>query len=238
MTGTAKDTLPELLRLKDPDLPRIIDRFIARFNAAYGDPAKTRWDISTEDWQRYEFLGDRVLNLIVAQVLFTRRHCVLSEGEMTKVLGSVVSNQSLASIARAGDPGGFARLVPAGIGDRNAYRDRVIGGAFEAFIGALYCEAGFDDVAWFITGILSEALDRYDPHENAIGWLQEYYQQQGPDLPEYTVVSRTGPDHRPSFTVRVTTPDDLTADGTGPSLPEARQAAAREVRRKILEKRA
>ena len=73
MSGEPGDSLIELLYDTRPDVNRIIDTFISRFNAVYGDPAAVRWDISKEDWQRYEFLGDRVLNLIIAQSLFTRR---------------------------------------------------------------------------------------------------------------------------------------------------------------------
>lgn len=227
MNGQPEETLPDLLHAKQPDAGRIIDCFIQRFNAAYGNPAAERWDISKEEWQRYEFLGDRVLNLIIAQTLFTHRECMLDEGEMTKILSSVVSNQSLSAIAGKLDPAGFARLIPLTIGEQNSYGERITGGAFEAFIGALYCEAGFDDVAYFVTALMEKPLEMYDPRENAVGILQEHYQKQGVAIPHYTVVARTGPDHQPVFTIRVMTPDGRTAEGTGPNIPDARQAAAR-----------
>ena len=226
MNGRPQRTLPDLLHDQNPDTHLIIDCFIRGFNAAYGNPAADHWDISKEEWQRYEFLGDRVLDLIVAQTLFTRRDSVLDEGEMTKILSSVVSNQSLDSLTRRTDPAGFARLVPASIGEQNSYGERVTGGAFEAFIGALYCETGLDDVACFINAIMAEARDRYDPQGNAVGILQECFQKKGMPPPEYEVVARAGPDHRPIFTVRVTAPDGRFAEGTGKSIPDARQAAA------------
>lgn len=233
MNGEPEETLENLLRNRNPDLPRVIDLFIRRFNAAHGNPASDRWDIRKEDWQRYEFLGDRVLNLVVARILFSRGDCVLDEGEMTKILSSVVSNQSLSLLADRKDPAGFSRLIPVSIGEQHTYGERITGGAFEAFIGALSCEAGLEDISCFIAGIMAEPLERYDPLTNAIGRLQEYYQKKAMGIPEYRVVDRIGPDHRPTFTVQVTAPDERCAEGSGPRLPDARQAAARALLRSL-----
>ena len=138
MSGEPGGSLIELLYNTRPDVNRIIDTFISRFNAVYGDPAAVRWDISKEDWQRYEFLGDRVLNLIIAQSLFTRREGSMDEGEMTRVLASVVSNRALDALSRRYDRAVFTRLIPQSIGEQETYGERITGGAFEAFIGALY----------------------------------------------------------------------------------------------------
>ena len=73
MMEESGQSLIELLHSQDPDIDHIISVFVSRFNAAYGDPHAERWDITKEDWQRYEFLGDRVLNLIIAQTLFAQR---------------------------------------------------------------------------------------------------------------------------------------------------------------------
>ena len=136
MSGRPGLSLIELLRCSRPDILRIVSTFVTRFNAAYGVPGREQWDITNAEWQRYEFLGDRVLNLIVAQTLFTQRDSVLSEGEMTRILSSVMSNRALDGlIHQYGDA--FARLIPASIAEQNTYGERVTGGAFEAFIGAL-----------------------------------------------------------------------------------------------------
>jgi len=74
MGGLQEPPLIDLLRWPEPDLGRIIDRFVTRYNAVYGRAALPYWDISSDDWQRYEFLGDRVLNLIIAQHLFSLRN--------------------------------------------------------------------------------------------------------------------------------------------------------------------
>lgn len=219
------ESLIELLHSQDPDIGHIISVFISRYNAAYGDPRSERWDISKEDWQRYEFLGDRVLNLIIAQTLFAQRPVTLDEGEMTEILSTVVSNKSLDRMACGIET--FPLLVPRSIGEQNSYGEKITGGAFEAFIGALYCEVGLDDVAYFANGALAGALAEYNPRHNAIGLLQEHFQKMGEPLPEYTLTEKSGPDHKPLFAVRVTIHGGQSFEGSGPSRAEAKKAAAR-----------
>lgn len=221
------DSLIELLYDPKPDVDRIVDTFVSRFNAVYGNPAADRWDISKEDWQRYEFLGDRVLNLIVAQSLFTRRETSLNEGEMTRILGSAVSNRALDALSGRYDKAVFTRLIPPAIGEQGNYGKRITGGAFEAFVGALYCEVGLDDVTFFVNAVMKEIIDEHNPRENAIGLLQEYFQKRGGHLPIYEEKSRTGPDHRLYFTVRVRIADGRSFESSGPTLPDARRNAAR-----------
>ena len=161
MSGQPGESLIELLYDVNPDVNRIIGTFVARFNAVYGNPAAVRWDISKEEWQRYEFLGDRVLDLIIAQSLFTRREGTLDEGEMTRILGSVVSNRTLDLLSKKYDPEIFSRLIPLSIGEQETYGERITGGAFEALIGALYCEVGLDDVTFFVLAVMTDIIDEY-----------------------------------------------------------------------------
>jgi ribonuclease-3 len=163
--------LIDLLRGPDPDVSRIINTFVERFNATYGVAGTIPWDLTKEDWQRYEFLGDRVLNLIVAQALFTIRDPVMDEGEMTRALSGAVANRTLDTFLRRYEPGVFTRLIPPAIGEQRTYGERITGGAFEAFIGALYCEYGLDEVTGFVTGIMGDTISCYNPDGNAIGNL-------------------------------------------------------------------
>jgi len=227
MTGPAGLSLIDLLHASDPDIDRIASTFVTRFNAAYGIPGTDRWDITKEDWQRYEFLGDRVLNLIVAQALFTGQNGGLDEGEMTRRLSSLVSNRALDAFTQPHKKT-FTRLIPGVIGEQNSYGERITGGAFEAFIGALYCEVGLDDVAYFVNTIMGDATGRYNPDENAIGVLQEYFQKTSMKVPRYREKNRTGPDHRPEFTYEVLYEDIVLGEGCGESIRQAQQAAARQ----------
>jgi len=232
MTGPPGLSLIDLLSMPDPDVNRIIDTFVTRFNHVYGIPGTDLWDITCDDWQRYEFLGDRVLNLIVAQSLFTRRAGVLDEGRMTKILSGAVSNRALDALTRQYGREAFARLIPKAIGE-NPYGERITGGAFEAFIGALYCEVGLDDVAYFVNAIMGDVLAAHDPEGNAIGDLQEFLQKRGRSLPEYREVTRTGPDHRPSFTYRVVCDGEVLGEGSGETARQAKQGAARQALARI-----
>lgn len=226
--------LPGLLQAPEPDLTGIIATFVTCFNSTYGDPAKVHWDITLDEWERYEFLGDRVLNLIIAQALFTRRHAALSEGEMTRAISGIVSNHALDRMVRhATDMGVFTRLIPPAIGEQNTYGERVTGGAFEAFIGALYCEIGFDDVAFFINSLFRQALDTASPEENAIGMLQEYFQKRFRSVPTYRETKREGPDHRPIFTFEVLFNNEVLGKGRGESIQKAEQEAARAACKKL-----
>jgi ribonuclease-3 len=146
---------------------------------------------------------------------------------MTKILNGVVSNRALTLISRQHGKETFTRLIPLAIGEQNTYGERVTGGAFEAFIGALYCEVGLDDVAFFINAIMEDVLGSCDPHENVIGILQEHYQKKNKPLPVYEETGRSGPSHKPVFSVRVTLEDGKTFDGSGLSLSDARKDAAR-----------
>jgi ribonuclease III len=235
MSGRPGDSLIELLYDAKPDVNRIIDTFVSRFNAVYGNPAAVRWDISKEDWQRYEFLGDRVLELIVAQSLFTRREGTLDEGEMTRMLGSVVSNRALDLLSKKYDNEVFLRLIPPSIGQQQTFGVKITGGAIEAFIGALYCEVGLDDVTFFVNAILRETLDSYDPRSNVIGVLQEFFQRKYRAVPVYRQKKRTGPDNKPVFIYEVLFNDEILGEGTGESIRQAQQAAASQAL-KTLEK--
>lgn len=184
------------------------------------------WHVSKDAWQRYEFLGDRVLNLVVAEYLYSLRPPV-REGTMTRKMG-VVSNESLAGIAhRAGID--TSVLIPAEIRQQQTYGDAVRGGAIEACIGAMYVHAGFSATRHFVLRLMADETERYDPDENYIGKLQERFQQHGLSVPVYREISRSGPPHRPQFVVGVYDEKDrLLGQGTGSSTGEARQEAARE----------
>ena len=176
--------LKEQLLDSNVDFNRKIEEFIKIFNSDSSDPGlqSGKWNISNDEWQRYEFLGDRVLNLVAAD--YPYHHAPSKrEGEMTKMMG-VVSNESLTGII---ERNGFdvALLIPKTIGQQQTYGERVKGGALEAFIGALYEIVGFEGTRTCILNILSDEIDRYDPATNYIGRFQEWHQQHDLPIPVY-----------------------------------------------------
>jgi ribonuclease III len=202
-----------------------IAAFVRYSNGKTGSDAPA-WQVSKEAWQRYEFLGDRILNLAAAELLFSGNPS-FDEGTMTRKMG-VVANESLAAIA--GHKGvDTALLVPAAIGQQQAYGDAIRGGAIEACIGAISDCAGFLAARAVARDFLAGEIEAYDPSANYIGRLQEHFQQSGRPVPVYTERSRTGPDHHPVFTYSVSDAEGrILGTGTGSSTAEARQNAAKE----------
>jgi ribonuclease-3 len=233
MTRQSELLLLDLLRASPPDLNRIISTFVTEYNTTHFSPQNDRWDIVTGEWQRYEFLGDRVLNLVVADYLF--HHASRErEGEMTKRMGAVSNEMLTGIIERKGID--ISRLIPETIGQQKTYGERVKGGALEAFFGSLYEVVGFEETRTFILTFLSDEIDRYNPATNFIGSLQEWYQQHGLPVPEYTEIpeKRGGLPHSPQFTYRVYTEDgSFLGEGTGRNATEAKQAAARKALEKV-----
>ena len=149
------------------------------------------------------------------------------------MLGSVVSNRALDTLSRRYDKSVFSRLIPKQIGEQKTFGVKITGGAFEAFIGALYCEVGLDDVTFFVNAVMKDILDEYNPRENAIGILQEYFQKKFRSVPTYRQMKRTGPDHKPVFIYQVLFNNEVLGEGSGESIQLAQQAAAQQAVQKI-----
>ncbi len=212
--------------LNDPtsSVPSKIREFIRIYNGDTSLDNPVTWNVSKEDWQRFEFLGDRVINLIVANMLFCRVP-PQREGEMTKMMG-VVSNDSLAEIAkRCGIDDTW--LIPQQIGQQKAYGDTIKGGAIEACIGAMYAYTGYEATSTFVHQLMAGEIDHYDPAKNYIGRLQEQYQKKGKEIPVYREISRAGPPHKYIFTYGVYDDAGPLGEGTGHTVAEACQEAAK-----------
>ncbi|WP_067050083.1 ribonuclease III family protein [Methanofollis ethanolicus] len=173
------------------------------------------------DYERIEFLGDRILNFIVAEYLFSTFNC--SEGALSKRM-EAVKNEHLGTIV-PGTGIGLERLILLGTGQ--ALTTSIIADVFEAFICALYLHVGLDRTREIVLGLVADDILHFDTGENTIGRLQERVQKDhAGDLPEYHVLDRRGPDHAPTFVCAVTVPDLFSAPGTGRSKAEAKKAAA------------
>ncbi|MEO5322246.1 ribonuclease III [Mesorhizobium sp. CC13] len=178
------------------------------------------------DYERFEFLGDRVLGLAVADMLLAD-FPEAPEGELSVRLNALVNAEALAQIA---DQIGLADLIRAGSEVRNlAERKRVNlrADALESLIAVIYLDGGLDAAKRFIHKYWKPravAVDaaRRDPKTE----LQEWAHQAASAVPAYQIEGRTGPDHDPVFTVSVRVGDYPPATGTGRSKREAEQNAA------------
>lgn len=177
-------------------------------------------------YQRLEFLGDRVLGLAIADLLFSR-YPEDEEGALSRRLSSLVRKETCAEIANDWDLGSHLRL---GLGESQTggrKRMTILGDACEAMIGAVYRDGGYAaakavvEAAW-ATRLIGTDARRRDAKTD----LQEWGQSRGLATPIYRMVRRSGPDHAPVFVVSAEIDTLMPASGEGPSKRQAEQAAA------------
>ena len=178
--------------------------------------------------ERLEFLGDRVLALVIAEAVLKRDETAQA-GPLSKRLHVLVAADACAEVGRALNLGPALRL-PGGETRRGA-RDqkRFLADACEALIGAIYLDAGLDVARERVLALWSELIERpYDEGSaNPKSHLQEWAAATGRGAPDYRLVSRKGLDHAPQFTVEVEITGAAPAQATAGSLRDAEKAAAR-----------
>lgn len=165
--------------------------------------ALTHTSAAGQSYQRLEFLGDRVLGLVMAALLF-ERFPGDSEGKLARRLNDLVRRETCASVARALGLATWVRLDRTAANAGVQHSDTVLGDACEALIGALYRDGGMAAARSFILRHWTPLIDRPEAaRKDAKSALQEWAQGRGLPLPVYTVLQRTGPDHAPAFQVAV-----------------------------------
>lgn len=183
----------------------------------------------TPDNERLEFLGDAILNTVVAAAAF-QRFPTAREGDLTRMKALVVSEPSLATQARALRLGDFLRLGKgAATGDRVSDMPSVLADTFEALVGAIYLDAGFEAARSFVLAQLGPLLDRAAKEGGSTdpkSALQVRCLKESRTVPRYEIVALEGPSHAPSFTAQVLLPDGTAFTGQGRCKKDAEQAAA------------
>ena len=180
--------------------------------------------------ERLEFLGDALLNLIVAEQLYLRWPKA-DEGAMTRARAELVRESALAAVARNLDLGSRLILGPGELKTGGHRRDSILADALEAVIAALYLDGGFDAcrntvLPWF-EPLLSALPPLNQVGKDAKTRLQEWLQARQLPLPAYTLLEESGDDHDKRFRVGCTLAEPaVTSDGVGTSRRAAEQAAA------------
>ncbi|WP_300456482.1 ribonuclease III [Desulfobacula sp.] len=182
----------------------------------------------SSDNERLEFLGDAVLGLCIGQLLMERSP-LKKEGELSKLRSSLVSEPTLADMARFIDLGRFIRLGKGEALSRGFDKDSILSDTFEAVIAAVYLDGGFNMVYRLTYDLFSDGLDALLTNERVIDYksmLQEFAQEQGEAPPQYVVFNETGPDHDKTFEIRLTL-FGSTSKGSGKTKKAAEQDAAK-----------
>ena len=176
-------------------------------------------------YERLEFLGDRVLGLVIADLLL-KRFPSEPEGHLARRLAALVRRDALAEVARRIDLGRFIMLSRGEEDGGGRTKAGTLADCQEAVIGALYLDGGLDAAAAFIRRHWEERLATRNPPRDPKTALQEWAQGRGLPLPLYETVASEGPDHAPAFTVSVTIEGHPPATATGNSKRVAERAAA------------
>jgi len=178
--------------------------------------------------QRLEFLGDAVLQLVLTQVLYDK-FPALDEGPLTKARAQMVNQSALAEQARRLGLGGHLILSRGEDSSGGRERPSILADAFEALLGALFLDGGFDAAREFILAQFRDSLGELEEipsQENPKGELQELLQAQSPEGPEYHLVAVAGPDHDRSFECAVRYRGEEIGRGRGKSKKTAESQAA------------
>jgi ribonuclease-3 len=193
--------------------------------AAY-QRALTHGSQAAANYERMEFLGDRVLGLVIAEWLF-ERFTDEPEGALSRRLNALVTGPVCADVAREVGVVPYLRLGKQAREDGAADSDNVLGDVIEALIGAFYLEFGLEAVRGFIRKAWAERIDlQGQAPKHPKSALQEWAAANNRKPPEYEIVDRSGPNHSPRFTVKVAIGKLADATGEGTSKQEAETAAA------------
>ncbi len=178
--------------------------------------------------ERLEFLGDAVLELAATDFLY-KKYPAKPEGELTSYRAALVNTVSLAASAQALEINDYLLLSKGEAKDTGRARDVILADAFEAIIGAIYLDSGYENAEKFIAKNLYNKIDdviKSRSYQDAKSRFQEVAQEKKGITPNYETLSEVGPDHAKLFTVGVFIGSSEIARGEGQSKQEAEQAAA------------
>lgn len=184
------------------------------------------------DYERLEFLGDRVLGLVIADWLYATSG--EAEGKLSQRLNALVSRVTCADVARQIGISPHMRLGKQARDDGGQDSDNILGDVMEALIGACYIDHGFDPARAMVRSLWAEKVEgKLGAAKHPKSALQEWAAGNKRKMPEYRLVERSGPDHASRFTVEVAVRNVGEAQATASSKQDAETEAAREFLRRF-----
>ena len=179
------------------------------------------------DNQRLEFLGDRVLGLVMAEALL-KSDTSASEGQLAPRFNALVRKEACAEVAREIDLGAVLKLGRSEMMSGGRRKQALLGDAMEAVIAAVYRDAGFEVARAMILRLWGKRITTVEADaRDAKTVLQEWAQARGLQPPKYSQIKRSGPDHAPEFTIEAQLSTGETAQATAGSKRQAEQSAAK-----------
>lgn len=176
--------------------------------------------------QRLEFLGDRVLNLVIAEALFLHDR-LADEGQLAPRYNVLVRKETCADVARQIDLGSALKLGRSEMMSGGRRKNALLGDAMEAVIAAVYLDGGLDAAKPIVLRLWGERIEAAEEQaRDPKTALQEWAQARGMQPPRYIQTARTGPDHAPQFTIEARLENGEAASATAGSKRQAEQAAA------------
>jgi ribonuclease-3 len=220
--GVDLEKLQTLLNAKFTDTKVLLSAITHR--SYLNEHREADWDHN----ERLEFLGDAVLELVVTDYLF-HKYTDKPEGELTAVRAALVNTVSLSSASEKLGINDYLLMSKGEAKDVGRARQYILANVFEACIGAIYIDQGYDEARDFIASRLfskTEEIVKERLWQDAKSRFQELSQEQVSVTPTYKVTSQEGPDHDRVFVVGVYLNKELVAEGEGRSKQEAEQKAA------------
>lgn len=194
----------------------LLDRAVTHPGAVPGEGANA-------SYERLEFLGDRVLGLVIASILYDRFDTE-PEGGLAPRLNAMVNREQCAEVAKHL---GLDRLLLTDPAEKQQIGDRVLANACEAVLGAVFLEAGYKTAAGVVERLWQRDLKAVSKRpKDPKTVLQEWAQSEGHDVPTYQIIGRVGPDHAPEFAACVYVGEFSPVEGRGATKQDAQRAAA------------
>lgn len=226
--------LEKLVRAMEYDMADfgLLEEALTHRSYANENPASV-----VRDNERLEFLGDAVLEICVSDTIY-RLFPDYAEGQLSKLRASIVHERPLASLAEYFHLGEYLRLGKGEEASGGRNKPSLLADSFEAVIAAIYLDGGFDKVQKLISRLFDPLImevDRSNIYRDYKTTLQELSQIRFREVPRYTLIRESGPDHSKTFIVQMEITGAITTIGSGKNKKEAEQQAAREAL-SVLEK--
>ena len=191
--------------------------------------AITHASIESPNYERLEFLGDRVLGLIIAEILF-KKYPTEKEGELARRFSALVRGQTLSAIGKEIEIDQYILSSGKEDSSEGTENENIIADVMEALLGAMYIDGGFTPCKNMVEKYWDERFETMThPPQDPKTELQEWAQARGKNTPTYEMIHREGPDHAPTFTIRVTVEGLPSQDAQATNRRRAEKDAARKL---------